>query len=387
MKKNMISTSSSTVEAWSSIGVATRDANGELRDSSTVFYEALEGLSKIENDTERDTLAMTLFGKSADSLAGIVDDGGAALKELGDQAESLGLILSQDALDSANAFNDVIDTMKAKASGSFTKIGNAAATSFLPVMEKLSPVVEKLADGAALAIVKVASFASQVLSTIKTVKLFASAVGAIVAANPVVLGIAAAVAAGALLIANWDKVKAYGSALCSAISNEFTGAKDAVVGAFTSIKSTVSGVFTWIGNKLSWLDEKISSVPVIGSIYSGLKGGVSSLVSGASSLLSGASGSVEDRANSVASTYVSGHATGTSFFSGGLTRVNERGGEIINLPSGSKIIPHDVSTAAVGGNTITVYVTVQGNVIDDGDYADRLGNTIAQRILAALENV
>ena len=37
------------------------------------------------------------------------------------------------------------------------------------------------------------------------------------------------------------------------------------------------------------------------------------------------------------------NANGTPFFSGGLSYVNERGGEIMNLPRGTQIIPHDLS--------------------------------------------
>lgn len=38
-----------------------------------------------------------------------------------------------------------------------------------------------------------------------------------------------------------------------------------------------------------------------------------------------------------------GNANGTPFFSGGLTKINERGNEIVNLPRGAQIIPHDLS--------------------------------------------
>lgn len=36
----------------------------------------------------------------------------------------------------------------------------------------------------------------------------------------------------------------------------------------------------------------------------------------------------------------SGHATGSSFYAGGWTEINERGGEIVDLPQGSRIYPH-----------------------------------------------
>lgn len=150
MKKNMVSTSADVTAAWDQLGVAVTDNNGELRDSTEVFYEVLAALSQVENETERDILAMQLFGKSADSLAGIVDDGGAALREFGNEAEAAGLILGQDALDGANAFNDGLDTIKAKATAAAMSAGASLAENLLPVLdglvEKISVVLEWVAQ-------------------------------------------------------------------------------------------------------------------------------------------------------------------------------------------------------------------------------------------------
>lgn len=40
---------------------------------------------------------------------------------------------------------------------------------------------------------------------------------------------------------------------------------------------------------------------------------------------------------------IGNHATGTDYFGGGLTWINEEGGEIVDLPRGTRIIPHDKS--------------------------------------------
>ena len=118
MKKNMISTSSTTVDAWNRLGIKVkRTATVSCVTQHNRVYETLTALSKVQNETERDTLAMTLFGKGADSLAGIIDDGGAALQELAGKAEKAGVILSQDTLDGANALNDKVDTLKATVEG------------------------------------------------------------------------------------------------------------------------------------------------------------------------------------------------------------------------------------------------------------------------------
>ena len=81
---------------------------------------------------------------------------------------------------------------------------------------------------------------------------------------------------------------------------------------------------------------------------------------------------------------------GTPYFRGGLTRVNERGGELINLPSGSQIIPHDLSAAAVGGSrsqNINITLNVAGNVIGNEDFYNQCGNAITERLTAALANM
>lgn len=68
----------------------------------------------------------------------------------------------------------------------------------------------------------------------------------------------------------------------------------------------------------------------------------------------------------------SGHATGTPYFPGGPTRINEGGrGEIVDLPNGTRIIPHDVAKKSQGGTSIVVHVTVQGNVIGNRQYMEQ----------------
>lgn len=217
--------------------------------------------------------------------------------------------------------------------------------------------------GTALAAVKILKFASDTITAVKTVGQFLNVATLFLSTNPIYLGIMAAITAGSLLIANWDTVKATALDLWNGAKQVFGGIRDSISGAFDSAKETVSGFFSWIGGKLSELDQAVEGIPVLGSVYKGAKS---------------VGGWVLDK--------LQGNALGTSYFSGGLTRVNERGGEIINLPSGTQIIPHDISRRMAGGRTINVYVTVQGNVIGNAQYANSLGNLIAQKVLRAMDN-
>ena len=82
------------------------------------------------------------------------------------------------------------------------------------------------------------------------------------------------------------------------------------------------------------------------------------------------------------------NAKGTNNWRGGLTWVNEEGGELINLPNGTQIIPHDLSEAMVKeharnvGNGMTVNIPKLADTIvvrEDADI-DRIGEALANKL-------
>lgn len=308
----------------------------------------------------------TVTGVTKSALAtitGVTADGsiraGSALDRLKQGVSSLAERFSKWQQDGT------IDSLAQKFDQGLGKAVDTASAAFRWLTENGDTILVVLKNiAAAFALVKIFQFASGVAKAVKTFQTFLRVVGVFAATNPVVLGIGAAVAAGAFLIANWDQVKATALSLWDGAKQVFAGIRDSVVGAFNAAKDSVSGFFSWIGEKLGELDDKIESVPVLGSIYKGVKG---------------AGSWVLDK--------LQGNAMGTPYFSGGLTRINERGGEIVDLPSGTRIIPHDVSRRMADGPNVAVYVTVQGNVIGNAEYADSLGRIIVQKILRALDNV
>lgn len=147
LKKNMTSTSKDTQAAWEQLGVTLKDdVTGEFRNIDDVFYDTIQGLSEINNETERDIVAMQLFGKSADELAGIIDDGGEALKRLGEEAKNKGVIISQEDLDAANEMNDSLDRLKAEATGTFAQLGTEVAQMLLPYIPQIQAALERVLE-------------------------------------------------------------------------------------------------------------------------------------------------------------------------------------------------------------------------------------------------
>lgn len=98
--------SKSYVEAYERLGIAITDANGEMRDSDEVYWEIIDALGKMENETERDALGMTLLGKSAQELNPLIEAGAQRMQELGKQAQEAGYVLGEDALRAYGKLDD-----------------------------------------------------------------------------------------------------------------------------------------------------------------------------------------------------------------------------------------------------------------------------------------
>lgn len=239
-------------ESFSALGVSVTNADGSLRDATDVFYDSLNALSQVSNETERDQLAMDLFGKSADSLAGIIDDGGAALAEYGQKAEEMGLILSQDTLDSLNATNDTIDQLKMQMSGTMAQIGADVASVLAPALEKGAEIIGKITEKLreltpeqTETILKVVGIVAAVApALIIGGKLIAglgsivSAVGSVVGVlgGPLTIAIGAAIAIGVLLYKNWDTIKEKATALWEKVKTTFDNIKTKIKNVVDAIK-------------------------------------------------------------------------------------------------------------------------------------------------------
>lgn len=118
------------VEAYQKLGVTVTDANGNLRDSEAVYWETVDALKGIENETERDALAMELFGKKAQDLNTIIEMGSEGVKEYTDKAEQMGIVLGQQGLEALGNLDDQMQIFKSTTSGT----GNILASAFAPAL-------------------------------------------------------------------------------------------------------------------------------------------------------------------------------------------------------------------------------------------------------------
>lgn len=160
LKKSMLGASEggSQLKYFEQLGISVTDANGNLRDSNDVFQETIKALGQMENETERDAIAMAIFGKSANELNPLIEDAGATYEKVSAIMAEHGLEpVSQEELDKANEFKDAIDTIKLVFLQAVQIVGTKIAGYLVPLMEKVvdvaANIAEKIAglDGGALA--------------------------------------------------------------------------------------------------------------------------------------------------------------------------------------------------------------------------------------------
>jgi len=241
--------------AFDTLGISVTNADGTMRSATEVWYETIAALGQVANETERDQLSMDLFGKSAMEMAGVVDDGGQALKDLGADAEATGNILSGDAVADAVAFNDQIDELKGKAEQAFFSAGAALADTLIPALETLVDVVTNVLswfgnlDGGTqafiLTVLGLVAAISPIAGIISTITGLAAALN--VAMLPmigtialIVAGIAAAVAIGVALYKNWDTIKEKAGELWNSIKDTFEKIKNSISEKIEAAKNKVA---------------------------------------------------------------------------------------------------------------------------------------------------
>ena len=134
MTQNMASESAASSEAFAQLGISVRDSSGNLRSAEEVMWEAIDALGNVENQTQRDALAMALFGESANKLNPLIQSGSAAFKALGDEAQQAGLILSGEAMNSLGAVDDAMNRVNSSISG----VKNAVAVAFAPAVTEIA---------------------------------------------------------------------------------------------------------------------------------------------------------------------------------------------------------------------------------------------------------
>lgn len=156
----------SAAEAFKTLKVKVADSQGHLKNNYDVFLQTIDALGKMKNETERDALAMDIFGKSATDLNPLIEAGSGKLKELAEQAHEVGYVVDNETLQSFGELDDAMQKLD--------KQGDAVKRSFaealLPIITAFVDVITAIPTPVLTAVIAITSIATVILLVVKAVK-------------------------------------------------------------------------------------------------------------------------------------------------------------------------------------------------------------------------
>ena len=292
-------------EAFDKLGISVQNADGTLRDAQDVFSDAIDALGAISNETQRDGIAMTIFGRSARDLNPLIEAGSDGLRELTQEAHNVGYVMGDEALDALGAVDDQLQRMNRSGEALKNQIAVGMAPAVENLMEKGTDLFVRLQEAAeGSGILEVFGALLDVVSALEP--LFDVLFGTAEDGVPVLqtLALALGVLADALtIVANTVAI---------------------VIELFKQLFNLISGK-GFDDSNLTRYGENIAKV------FSD---------EGASA-----------RAwNNGFGRNIGRNADGTDYWPGGLTWVGERGPELVSLPQGSRVYSAEDSRN-MGGDT------------------------------------
>lgn len=302
-------------KAFQKLHLRYKESNGQLRDVNDVFYETIDALGRVKNETERDALAMTLMGKSAKDLNPLIEAGSKALKELGIEAENMGTVMSEDSLNKLGLMKDAMDKME----NTSEALKNSLGLALLPILTALFTAISAIPVPVLQTVIVLATVVTSILLVVKAIKSVtgtASEIGKFfTTVNPatlkttgIIMGVVAALIALAIAIA-------------------------VITGKSNDLQNSMSSV----GNTVGTLTNTVT--------------------------------------NTQRSTVRSvGHANGTKYYQGGKTWVGEDGPELIEPPVGSRIYSNRDSKAMSSGGDNFYFNIVPTNIREITDLINIANN-------------
>ena len=290
-------------QAFKDLGIRVTDSMGHLRDSNEVFYEAIDKLGKIKNETERDAAAMELFGKSARDLNPLISAGSQKLKELGKEAEDLGVIMGEADVQAAGELNDALDRFSKVADG----LKGQLALTVIPVLTGLFNAISSIPVPVLQTLVILGTVVATIVAVVKAIK-------------------------------------------------SMTDTAKTIKGFFSAFDtSTLKTTAIILG-----VVAALIALGTIIAIIAGKSNDIQAAMASTTQMVDQVSSSVTNAQNKVNTT--SRNASGSKSFAGGRTWVGEEGPELVTLPRGTKIEPTRESNK-VEYNTFNITIDAK-NVSD-----------------------
>lgn len=121
-------------QAFDALGISVKNTDGTMRSTSEVLADTAEKFAGYRDGAGKTALAVALFGKAGAEMIPLLNMGRDGLKEAGDEAAQLGLVLDKNTTQAAENFNDNLTRLGKVKDGIITQI----TARMLPALELFS---------------------------------------------------------------------------------------------------------------------------------------------------------------------------------------------------------------------------------------------------------
>lgn len=174
-------------EAFARLGITMDQLEGKSRED--IFALTISRLQDVTDGTERAAIAQDLLGRGASELGGLLNTTAADTEALKQQAIDLGLILSDEAVEAGDKFNDSLDTLQRTMQG----VKNTIGAQLLPGLTEASLGLSGLLAGTEGSEERIKSGAETLVGSISEVaprilQVFSSVLGVVATVAPQIFG-------------------------------------------------------------------------------------------------------------------------------------------------------------------------------------------------------
>ena len=128
--------------SFEALGISVTDADGNMRSANDVFYETIDALGDIKNETERDAMAMDIFGRSAQDLNPLIIQGSDTLKAYAQEAHNVGYVLNNEELSALGAVDDAYQRLQKSQEGAKNQLSAEFAPYLTEFYEKITKLIK-----------------------------------------------------------------------------------------------------------------------------------------------------------------------------------------------------------------------------------------------------
>jgi TP901 family phage tail tape measure protein len=122
------------IKTFQSLGVSVKDSQGAMRSNYEILGDLAERFKNMSDGIGKAAAAQLIFGKTGANLIPLLNQGRDGLKQLGDEAERLGIVIDTKTAKSAELFNDNMLRLSKATEGAFISIGS----KLIPVLTGLT---------------------------------------------------------------------------------------------------------------------------------------------------------------------------------------------------------------------------------------------------------